>query len=108
MQMISVRLISSWGHAKIFRRANSVLFTTGLSPTTFDYGLDCGLRDEWNTALIMLRDVCIHCGVRSSQTSLDADGWRIRTGLQILNSSIAQFALQELFEIVPSVCSRYF
>ncbi|KAK9324760.1 hypothetical protein V1517DRAFT_28539 [Lipomyces orientalis] len=82
------------------------ILTTGLSPTTFDYVLDCGFRDAWDKAPVARDDVSAHSEARPHQRSLDADG-ALGLVLHFLNSSMTQFTLQEVFGIVPSVCSRY-
>ncbi|KAJ8098904.1 hypothetical protein POJ06DRAFT_144168 [Lipomyces tetrasporus] len=82
------------------------ILTTGLSPTTFNYVLDCGFRDAWDKAPVARDDVSAHSEARPHQRSLDADG-ALGLVLHFLNSSMTQFTLQEVFGIVPSVCSSY-
>ncbi|KAK9243914.1 hypothetical protein V1506DRAFT_508012 [Lipomyces tetrasporus] len=68
--------------------------------------LDCGFRDAWDKAPVARDDVSAHSEARPHQRSLDADG-ALGLVLHFLNSSMTQFTLQEVFGIVPSVCSSY-
>ncbi|KAK9250755.1 hypothetical protein V1507DRAFT_445418 [Lipomyces tetrasporus] len=94
------RILRDSGDEKAF------ILTTGLSPTAFDYVLDCGFRDAWDTAPIARDDVYAYSEARARQRSLDADG-ALGLVLHFLNSSMTQFTLQVVFGIVPSVSSRY-
>jgi hypothetical protein len=80
--------------------------TTGLRPAIFSYILDCGFKRVWDESAITRSDVSINGRPRPSQRSLNADG-ALGLVLHYLNSSMAQFTLQEIFGIVPSVCTRY-
>ncbi|KAK9482350.1 hypothetical protein V1527DRAFT_21394, partial [Lipomyces starkeyi] len=50
------------------------ILTTGLSPAIFNYVLDCGFKQAWDTSTITRSDVSINGQARPSQRSLNADG----------------------------------
>ncbi|KAK9342363.1 hypothetical protein V1522DRAFT_373347, partial [Lipomyces starkeyi] len=78
---------SPWQMLRDSSDEKAFILTTGLSPTLFEYVLDCGFRDAWNTAPIMRHDVSVHGGTRPSKMSLDADG-ALGLVLHFLNSSM--------------------
>ncbi|KAK9372114.1 uncharacterized protein V1513DRAFT_427908 [Lipomyces chichibuensis] len=63
-------------------------------------------QTRWDTTPITADDVSVQGEARRSQRSLDADG-ALGLVLHFLNSSMAQFTLNEIFGIVPGFEYKY-
>ena len=78
----------------------------GIDCRTFDHILQNGFTQRWNTHPIFRDDVEEHAITRPNWRSLDAAGG-LALILHYLNSTMAEVTLQQVFSLVPAVCSLY-
>src|SRR5947207_3026816 len=100
------RLHSAWQALYRSRNDGAFIVTMGIDCRTFDYILQSGFTQRWNTHPIFRDDVEEHAITRPNRRSLDAAGG-LALILHYLNSTMAEVTLQQVFSLVPAVCCRY-
>lgn len=80
--------------------------TMGINCEAFEYILDSGFRDAWNSAAIPRSDTNPHGVPRLGSRSLDAEG-ALGLVYHYLTSAMSDTALQQIFALVPSTVTRY-
>ncbi|KAH0608266.1 uncharacterized protein H6S33_002318 [Morchella sextelata] len=78
----------------------------GVGVEVFEHILSAGFTKEWETAPIPRNDVGLMSKTRLYKRSLDAPGV-LGLVLHHINSTMADFSLQQIFGLTPAVCSRY-
>ena len=103
---INPQLQSAWQALYQSRNNNTFVVTMGINCHTFDYILQSSFTQYWNMQLIFRDDVKEYTITHLDRCSLDAAGNLILI-LHYLNSTIAEVTLQQVFSLVPAVCSQY-
>ncbi|OJT14842.1 hypothetical protein TRAPUB_8636 [Trametes pubescens] len=80
--------------------------TMGIDAGTFEYILESGFRDKWETSAIPRPDADPDGLPRLGRRSLTAEG-ALGLVYHYLTSAIPDTALQQIFALVPSTVSRY-
>jgi hypothetical protein len=98
---------TAWNVLRHQRIEKTYVVMMGIDVQTFDWLLEMGFEDMWDSCAISVRNDVAAAGCpRPSRRSLDAAG-----GLGLvstwLNSMSPEMALQMIFAITPAVCSRY-
>lgn len=78
----------------------------GIDVSTFDYILEQGFADIWDTLPVPHSDSNPNGHSRSSGRSLDAAG-ALGLFLHWVNSTMAETSLQQIFALTPSTVNRY-
>lgn len=100
------RIDSAWFALYRNQDDRAVITTMGVDTSTFEFLLESGFREAWDTTPITRNDVnpagCARLGARS----LDAAGG-LGLLLNHLCSTMSETALEQIFAVVPAVLSRY-
>jgi hypothetical protein len=100
------RGVTGWTALRDSRDDRAYLTCMGVDCDTFDYLLDMGFRDLWNSHTIPRDDVATAGAPRIDRRSLDAEGG-LGLVLHYMSSPMREKSLQQIFAIIPSSTSRY-
>ncbi|KAG8686021.1 hypothetical protein FRC11_009655 [Ceratobasidium sp. 423] len=100
------RTRSGWLSIYQSREDRAYIHVMGIDVATFDYLLDSGFREAWNTRPIKRTDTNQAGASRIAARSLDAAGG-LGLALHFLCSTMSEVSLQIIFAIIPSTVSRY-
>ncbi len=78
----------------------------GINCAAFEYILDSGFREQWNSSAIPRSDTNPEGVPRLDRRSLDAEG-ALGLVYHYLTSAMSDTALQQIFALVPSTVTRY-
>jgi hypothetical protein len=78
----------------------------GVDVAMFEYLLDQGFTEAWNSVSIPCNDVPLDAVPRIDRCSLDTAG-ALRLALHYLASTMREISLQQIFGLIPSTVSRY-
>ena len=78
----------------------------GIDVTTFEYILNQGFAETWNTTPIPRNDISFTALPRTDRRSLDAAG-ALGLTLHYLASMMRELSLQQIFGLIPSTVTRY-
>jgi hypothetical protein len=97
---------SGWQAICQSREDRAYIHVLGISVATFDYLMDSGFRNAWNSRPIKRTDTNQAGASRKGARSLDVAGG-LGLALHFLCSTMSQTSLQVIFALVPSTVSRY-
>ncbi|KEP46236.1 DDE family endonuclease [Rhizoctonia solani 123E] len=100
------RDLSSWLGIYNSREDRAYLKVLGVNVPTFDFLLNSGFAEAWNTRPIARTDTNSHGATRIGGRSLDAAGG-LGLLLYYLCNTMDECGLQVIFAIIPSTVSRY-
>ncbi|KAJ7226867.1 hypothetical protein GGX14DRAFT_385658 [Mycena pura] len=100
------RLCSPWQVLYLSGSDRAYITTMGVDVTTFNYILQMGFADLWNSERIPRPDALRAGRTRPGAHSLDASG-ALGLVLHFLNSTMREISLQQIFALIPSTVSRY-
>ena len=102
----SSRLETAWEYLYVSKDDRAFILTMGVGVSVFQQLLDSGFEAAWNTLPIPRGDVLSNAKPRIHHRSLTSSG-ALGLVLHHLNSTMADYSLQQIFGITPAVCSRY-
>ncbi|CEL62865.1 hypothetical protein RSOLAG1IB_12589 [Rhizoctonia solani AG-1 IB] len=97
---------SGWQSIYRSREDRAYINVLGIDVATFDYLLDLGFCEAWNTRPIKRTDTNQTGSSRIGARSLDAAGG-LGLALHYICSTMSEVSLQIIFALVPSTVSRY-
>ncbi|KDN33518.1 hypothetical protein RSAG8_13388, partial [Rhizoctonia solani AG-8 WAC10335] len=97
---------SGWQSIYQSREDRAYIHVLGINVDTFDYLMDSGFRNAWETRPIKRTDTNQAGASRIGARSLDAAGG-LGLALHFLCSTMSEVSLQMIFALVPSTVSRY-
>ncbi|KAG6808001.1 hypothetical protein H0H92_005724 [Tricholoma furcatifolium] len=100
------RVDTPWQQLYNSQNSRAFITTMGFDVPTFDYILESGFRELWDTTPIPRGDAPGSATPRLSSRSLDAAG-ALGLALHYLNSTMHAVSLMEIFALIPSTVSRY-
>src|SRR4051812_37232520 len=96
---------SGWQSIYQSREDRAYIHVLGIDVDTFDYLMDLGFRNAWETRPIKRSDTNQAGASRIGARSLDAAGG-LGIALHFLCSTMSEVSLQIIFALVPSTVSR--
>ena len=96
---------SAWQQLYITRSEKAYVLTTGLDPCTLEWLLE-RFDPLWSSTPVERNDLNFNAVPRTAARSLDSAG-ALGLVLHYLNSTAPCFTLQQVFAVVPSVCTCY-
>jgi hypothetical protein len=100
------RSSTPWARLREHGNEHAFIVTMGIDCETFDYILDSGFREIWDSRTIPREDTNSQGVPRIHQRSLDADG-ALALVLHWISSTMSEISLQSIFALIPSMVSRY-
>jgi hypothetical protein len=102
------RANTAWQHLFESRDDRAWILTMGVGVKVFEKILAAGFAEAWTSTPIPRNDVGVSSvsWPRNRKRSLDAAG-ALGLALHHVNSTMADFSLQQIFGLTPAVCSRY-
>lgn len=95
-----------WQHMHARGNNRAFITTMGIDIVTFEYILDQGFAETWNTTPIPRSDISLTALPRIDRRSLDAAG-ALGLVLHYLASTMHELSLQQIFGLIPSTITRY-
>ena len=102
----SPRIGTPWQYMLARGNDRAFITTMGIDVTTFEYLLNQGFAETWNTTPIPRNDISLTALPRTDRRSLDAAG-ALGLTLHYLASTMRELSLQQIFGLIPSTVTRY-
>ncbi len=102
----SPRVGTPWQHMHARGNDRAFITTMGIDVTTFEYILDQGFAETWDSTPIPRNDISLNALPRIDRRSLDAAG-ALGLVLHYLASTMRELSLQQIFGLIPSTVTRY-
>lgn len=100
------RLDTPWQQLYNSQNDRAYITTMGFDVATFQFILDSGFAEQWDSTPILRSDTNSHGAPRTGGRSLDAAGG-LGLYLHWICSTMRETSLQEIFALVPATVTRY-